>query len=162
MEVHELWYFSFVYRRQQKSYVFYTVFSDMIFYVSPHTTKFRVSKTIPAPVCVVVLMIWHSCYRTEIFEVCGLKSENKFFFASTWQLCWKIWKWILQDSKTTTFQQNTSEGSGFRLCKFGYVKLRILGYSIEVGVYLFSCLDSLVSLRTWVQGFNLVYTPLTE
>ena len=53
------------------------VFSDVLFY--PRVLqKFMVSKTIPAPVCLVALMIWHSCSQTS--EVCGPKmyqSENK-------------------------------------------------------------------------------------
>ena len=49
-------------RRQQKLYSFYIVFSDVIFYFHV-LQKFRISKTISLPVCLVALMIWHSCYR---------------------------------------------------------------------------------------------------
>ena len=59
---------------------FYNVLSDVIFY--PHILQqSRVSNPIPAPVCLVALMIWHCCYRAQTFEVRVPKiyqSENKF------------------------------------------------------------------------------------
>ena len=56
-------------RRRQRTYaLFYNAFLDMIFY--PHILQqFRVSKTIPAPACLVALMIWHICYHVQTFEV---------------------------------------------------------------------------------------------
>ena len=56
-------------RRQQRSCaLFYNVFLDMIFY--PHVLQqLQVLKTIPAPACLVALMIWHSCYHAQTFEV---------------------------------------------------------------------------------------------
>ena len=55
-------------------------FSDMIFY--PRILQqSRVSKTFPALACLVSLVIWHSCYHAQTFEVCGPKiyqSENNF------------------------------------------------------------------------------------
>ena len=55
-------------------------------FLSPHTTMVsaRVLKTIPAPACLVALMIWHCCYRAKIFEVCGPRmSVREQIFAST-------------------------------------------------------------------------------
>ena len=66
IEGRELWYFLFGGGGKKKKALFYNVFSGVIFY--PH-----VLKTIPVPVCLLVLMIWHSCYRAQIFEVCGPK-----------------------------------------------------------------------------------------
>ena len=55
----------------EKSYsLFYNVFLDVILYPCVLQQSW-VLNTIPAPACLVALMIWHSCYRAQIFEVCG-------------------------------------------------------------------------------------------
>ena len=67
-------------RRCQKSYaLFYNVFSDMIFY--PRILQqLWVSKTIPAPACLVALMIWHMhVLRPLKSEFKIYQSDNKFF-----------------------------------------------------------------------------------
>ena len=58
---------------------FTNVFSDVIFYLLRTAIVLGI-ETIPAPACLVGLMIWHCCYRTKTFEVCGpriYQSENK-------------------------------------------------------------------------------------
>ena len=51
-------------------------------FLPPCTTIFSGIETIPALAYLVALMIQHSCYHAQTFEVCGPKlfqSENKFF-----------------------------------------------------------------------------------
>ena len=56
-------------------------------FLSPRTAIVSGIETIPAPACLVALMIWHCCYRAKIFEVCGpriYQSENKFLPLPAW------------------------------------------------------------------------------
>ena len=57
------------------------VFSDVIFY--PRILQqLQVLKTIPAPACLVALMIWHSCYRAQT-----LKSEFRKYICLIINFC---------------------------------------------------------------------------
>ena len=49
------------------------VFSDVTFY-SCVLQYYRVSKSLPALACLVALMIWHSCYRAQTFEVSAVRN----------------------------------------------------------------------------------------
>ena len=78
MEGQELLPFLFVGGRKS-----YALFYKWIFrrdFLSPCIAIVLVSKIIPAPACLVALMIGHCCYRTKTFEACGprmYQSENK-------------------------------------------------------------------------------------
>ena len=78
MEGQEL--LSFLFGGGRKSYVFHKCILRRDF-LSPHIGNgLGYRKTIPAPACLVALMIWHSCYCTKTFGVCGpriYQSENK-------------------------------------------------------------------------------------
>ena len=67
-------------RRRHKSYtLFYNVFLDLIIY--PRILqKFRVTKTIPTPVCLVALMIWPVATILRFLKsvIRKYQSENKF------------------------------------------------------------------------------------